>query len=501
MKTRFTVVVLLLVGLVAGCGQGDLGEHMVLLPVDGDPTVSFRVLFNVGSQNDPPGKEGLAALTASLITEGSTKAHSYEEMLALLYPIAADISDQVDKEMTVFFGRTHIDNLDEYYALLKEVLLQPAFTEEDFERVKTDRLNYIQTTLRYSQDEELGKETLYEFIFAGTPYGHIEEGHVKSLQSITLEDVIEFYNNHYTWENVIVGLGGGFDNKFAKSVKKDFERLQKGKAAQVAGSKPKRIKGTHVYIIEKDDATATAISFGFPVDVVRGDRDYYALALATSWLGEHRNSFSHLYEVIREKRGLNYGDYAYIEHFPGGHRRQFPPENVARRQQIFQIWIRPVPNETRLFAFRAAVRELEALIQDGMSEADFELTKKFLKGYILHYAPTTDAKLGYALDDRFYGNEHEHWSTYAKMLDELTREEVNAALKKYLTFSDFKVVFITPDAEGLKKALVNNEPSPISYQSEKPDEIYKEDERISTYPLEVKPENITIVEVDEVFEG
>jgi zinc protease len=105
------------------------------------------------------------------------------------------------------------------------------------------------------------------------------------------------------------------------------------------------------------------------------------------------------------------------------------------------------------------------------------------------------------MDDRFYGNEQEHWSTYAQTLQSITREEVNAALKKYLTFDNVKVVFITPDAEGLKKALVNNDPSPITYQSPKPDEIYKEDEKISAYPLEVKPENITIVDVDSVFEG
>lgn len=487
--------------LAAGCGKGDLGEHMVLLPVDGDPTVSFRVMFNVGSQNDPAGKEGLAALTATVITEGSTMKHSYEEILALLYPMAAGISDQVDKEMTVFSGRTHIDNLDEYYALLEEVLLEPAFTEQDFERVKTDYLNYVKTTLRYSQDEELGKEILYEFIFAGTPYGHNEEGHVQSLESITLDDVKDFYKSHYTWDNVVVGIGGGFDDKFAKSVKKDFESLPKGDTPQVAAPQAAKIDGMNVLIIEKNDAAASAISFGFPIDVVRGTRDFYALAMATSWLGEHRNSFSHLYDVIREKRGLNYGDYAYIEHFPGGHRRQFPPPNVARRQQIFQVWIRPVPNDTRLFAFRAAMRELEGLIQNGMSAEDFELTRKFLKGYILHYAPTTSAKLGYALDDRFYGSESEHWSHYGEVLDDITREEVNAALKKYLNFGDIKAVFITPDANGLKNAMVNNDPSPITYQSAKPDEIHKEDERISTYPLEVKPENVTIVEVDEVFEG
>ncbi len=58
----------------------------------------------------------------------------------------------------------------------------------------------MKTTLRYSQDEELGKEALYEFIFAGTPYEHNEEGYVKSLESITVDDVREFYRKHYTRE-------------------------------------------------------------------------------------------------------------------------------------------------------------------------------------------------------------------------------------------------------------------------------------------------------------
>jgi zinc protease len=486
--------------LVSGCGQRDLGDQVVLLPVADDPTISFRIVFNIGSQNDPAGKEGLAALTASLIADGSTQKHSFEEITALLYPMAAGIGDNVDKEMTVFTGRTHTDNLDDYYALFREVLLEPGFKPEDFDRIKTNYLNYVKTTLRYSQDEVLGKEVLYEFIFAGTPYGHNEDGWVKSLESITLEDVKNFYETHYTWDNAVIGLGGGFDQNFAAQVKKDFEALGSGATTAVAPPAAGAIEGLHVKIIEKD-ATATAISFGFPVDVTRGSRDFYALAMATSWLGEHRNSFSHLYEVIREQRGLNYGDYAYIEHFPGGHRRQFPPANVARRQQIFQVWIRPVPNETRVFAFRAAMRELEALIEDGMSKEDFDLTRKFLKGYILHYAPTTTMKLGYTIDDRFYGNETYHWDTYAAMLDELTLEDVNAALKKYFSHKNVKVVFISPDAEGLTQALVNNEPSPIEYASEKPAEVYEEDKAISTYPLAVDPANVTVVTVDELFEG
>ncbi len=87
----------------------------MLLPVSDDPTVSFRIVFNAGSQDDPAGKEGLAALTAAIVAEGSTKKRSYEEVLSLLYPMAADVSEQVDKEMTVFSGRTHKDNLEAFY--------------------------------------------------------------------------------------------------------------------------------------------------------------------------------------------------------------------------------------------------------------------------------------------------------------------------------------------------------------------------------------------------
>ena len=499
MKRLITAVVLACLLLGSGCGQNGDNGQMVLVPVADDPTISFRIFFNVGSQNDPPGKEGLAALTASVVTEGSTVKHSYEEILELLYPMAAGIGDQVDKEITVFTGRTHADNLEKYYALFKEVILEPAFKQEDFERVKTDYLNYIKTSLRFSQDEELGKEALYEFVFDGTPYQHNEEGYVQSLESITLDDVKEFYRGNYTMANMVIGLGGGYESGFANRVKADFETaIPAGEKSEPSVPAPGKIDGIHVKIIEKN-ATATAISFGFPIEVTRGSKDFYALAMATSWLGEHRNSFSHLYEVIREKRGLNYGDYAYIEHFPGGHRRQFPPANVPRHRQIFQVWIRPVPNEARVFAFRAALRELQTLIDEGMSQEDFDQTRKFLKGYILHYAPTTTMKLGYALDDKFFGIE-DHWGTYASMLGELTRDDVNAALKKHLTYKNLKAVFISPDAKGLKDVLIGNEPSPITYESEKPDEVLEEDKDISTYPLSIKAENVTIVGVEEVFE-
>ena len=100
--------------------------------------------------------------------------------------------------MTVISGRIHKDNLAEYYPLFIQAVLSPAFRQEDLDRIKSETIDYLENGLRYSSDEELAKSVLYETIFAGTPYGHIPAGHVKSVKSITLDDVREFYCEHFT---------------------------------------------------------------------------------------------------------------------------------------------------------------------------------------------------------------------------------------------------------------------------------------------------------------
>ena len=187
------------------------------------------------------------------------------------------------------------------------------------------------------------------------------------------------------------------------------------------------LRGRQVTIVEKD-CPATAISLGFPIDVLRGTQDWYALALANSWLGQHRNQNGHLYQLIREARGLNYGDYTYLEQFPDAARQFVPPVNVCRRQQIFEMWIRPVPNAARHFALRAALREFQQLVDHGMTQEQFDETRQFLRKFVLHLAPTTMDRLGYAIDDRFYGIDGSHLEKFRRAMDDLTLAEVNAAI-------------------------------------------------------------------------
>jgi zinc protease len=484
------------------------GSRLVTLDEPGSPFIAFNIWVRAGSQNDPAGKEGLAALTAALLSDGGTEDRSYEQILEALYPMAAGYGYSVDKEMTTFTGRVHEDNLDAYYDIFRSAILRPAFDPEDFERIKSQTLNQLERGRRYSRDEELSKELLFWMAYRGTPYEHPEEGYVQSVRSITLDDVKQFYRDHYLRDAVVVGVGGGYPDGFADRVRADFDAaLPAGEVAVVAEPEPTMPDGVKVLLVEKQ-TDAVAISMGFPIDLLRGDDDFIPMLAANSWFGEHRNSFSHLYQVIRETRGMNYGDYSYIEAFPAGFATQQPRTNVARRSQLFEIWIRPIAltdpgtlHDRALFATRAALRELDKLITNGMSGEQVEETVAFLRNFTVNWGATISRRLAYRMDDAFYGiGEPGYLASLRPGLDALDADEVSAAIRHHLQSGNLYLVLITADAEGMKETLLAGTPTSITYAGPQPDEVLAEDEEIASFPIPVTEEDITIIPIEEVFE-
>ncbi|MDQ7052486.1 MAG: insulinase family protein [candidate division KSB1 bacterium] len=190
---------------------------------------------------------------------------------------------------------------------------------------------------------------------------------------------------------------------------------------------PQPIDGLNVWLVKKN-ARATAISFGFPIAINRSHPDWPALWLIRSYFGEHRSSNSYLYQRMRRIRGLNYGDYAYIEYFPRGMFQFHPDPNLARQQQIFQVWIRPVEPKNAHFSLRIAMYELDKLLKNGLSQEDFEATRNYLKKFVNVLVKTQMRQLGYLMDSRYYGIPP--FTQYIKeSLDQLTLDDVNRVLR------------------------------------------------------------------------
>lgn len=493
------MVVFAMISVPGDAYTAKAGIPTVLLPIPSSPLVTFRIQFRAGAADDPAGKKGLTRLTASMLTDGGTQKHSFEEMTALFYPMAAGVNAVVDKDVVTFVGTTHIDNLDQYMDLFMQIVTEPRFDASDFTRLKTTQSNYLSKTLRGGNDEELGKEALGVCMYSGTSYGAPNAGLVSNLDAITLDDVKAYYQKMFTRDNVTIGLAGGYPKNLVDRISASLAKLPAGAPEHAALPAPHAISGLEILAIEKE-GRSTAISMGYPIDVTRKDPDFYALMVADSYFGEHRTMNGVLMNRMREVRGLNYGDYAYVEHFVQDGGSTFPITNIPRSEQYFSIWIRPVQPQNGHFALRLALWELNRLVNDGLSQQDFEEARAFVKNYSKLWAQDQSRRLGYLMDSRFYGVD-DFLGTLPAKLDALTRDQVNAAIKKHLQENNLCVAVVTKGAEAFLHDVMNNTPSPITYDAGgMPQDVLEQDKIISVYPLKVNAAASKAVPVSDMFQ-
>ncbi|MFA5835059.1 MAG: insulinase family protein [Bacteroidota bacterium] len=362
------------------------------------------------------------------------------------------------------------------------------------------------------------KKALEDLLFRGTNYQHKVQGTSTSVKAITLDDIKQHFANVFTKNNLTIGIVGNYSDAFLKQLTSDMTLLSEKKFAAPKSAKANIPEGVQVEIIAKDNAFGSAIFTGTPLAITRSSKDFAALMVANSYLGEHRKSYGQLYQKLRETRSMNYGDYSYIEWYNNGGGYMLPPSGVPRSSNYFALWIRPVQIAKQLkmqykeladikvghahFALRLAVREVDNIIRNGLSKEDFEATRTFLRSYIKLYVQTPNEQLGYLMDSKFYGRKN-FISEVDKELAKLTAKDVNGAVKKYWRTNNMFVTIVTDksEAEALAKSLKENTPSPMTYseavKAGLPKEVLAEDDAVATYKLNVK--NVTIVDSKDTF--
>jgi zinc protease len=469
----------------------------VLIPVANKPIISFRLVFRTGSVDDPAGKEGLTTLTSDVMVEGGTRKLSASQILEALFPMAGELRVLNDKEFTVFIGRVHRDHLDRFLEIFTDVLLEPRFDPSEFERLRTNAVNHVKNYLRGEDDETLGKVALDSILFEGHPYAHHVGGTVQGLTAITLDDVKAHARKVFTQDRLVVGLAGAVDEALARRVKDRLAALPAtGAPVPKLPPVPKR-RGQAVIL--KKDTLSTAISMGHAYPLRRGHPDYFAVAFALSHLGQHRQSQGVLFNELREKRGMNYGDYAYAEHFHQEAWTSMPRTNVGRTVQDFTIWLRPVEPANAVFATRGSLHFLQELLDRPIPQERFDAARGFLSGLTRVWEQTDQRKLGYAIDDRFYGTESFH-ASFRQALASMTPEQVHQAVRRHLRPEDLSFAYVTKDAEGLRKLLAEQPPTPIAYPTPKPPEVMAVDQKFIGLPIPVKRDAIQVIDAQSFME-
>lgn len=475
------------------------GPQMVVQR-DSSPLITFRVAFDAGSASDEPGREGITNLTAQLMAEGGAGDLSYAELAARLYPMAGSIDVDVGRDQTVFVGQVHRDHLEEFYALFRDVLLRPRMGEEDFARIRDRARNALVVELRNAQDEQLGKEALHALVYEGHPFAHPPLGTEAGLGRMQVDDARAHRGRVFCAGRATIGIAGDFPEGFEARVERDLSSLRSDTCVGRAElPEPRHVERPRVLIVDKPAASAVAVSMGFPIEVRRDHPDYPALVLAGAWLGQHRQFVGRLMQSIRSQRGLNYGDYAYVEHFAQEGWSHFPRPNVARRQQYFSIWLRPLRPDTAHFTIRLAARELAKLHEEGLSQEELDRIRAFADRYFALYLQTSSRRLGYAMDDAFYGADGAYLERLRSAWRELSVEDVNAAIRRHLRPERLQIAIVAADAEQLANAIASDAESPITYRSNVPEAVLTEDREIVGYRLGIPRERIEIVPLGQMF--
>jgi predicted Zn-dependent peptidase len=265
------------------------------------PLVSLTLLVRRGAADDPPGKEGLAALTADMLDEGSL-GRSTIDMHAALARIGAQLDSDIGSDATLLSVTVISRFVSEALALLADMIVRPELAEADFQRVRQLRLHRL-TQLR-DMPGAVADRMFLRLLFGGHPYGHTPLGSERSLESLTVDEVREFHRSAILpAESVLIAVGDCTPDVIASLAEAAFAGWC-GSAPRPAPRHSALPRPARLNWVSRPGAPQSELRMGH-VGVARNTPDYHALLAANMVLGGQFVSRINL--NLREQKGLTYG--------------------------------------------------------------------------------------------------------------------------------------------------------------------------------------------------
>jgi len=270
------------------------------------PVISFNFAFRGGASVDPEGKGGRAEMVSGLLDEGAGEMTSQVFQRAL-EDVAARIrfSSSTDR----FRGslRTLLVNRKEAFRLLTLALNEPRFDSRPVERIRAQMTAGLRSALQ--DPGTIAMRAWYGMVFPDHPYGRPNGGTVESVKKITVGDLHDFTKNYFSRKSLVVGVAGDITAEELKTrLDQVFGRLPKDGAGQHVENTQPMAAGKQV-VVERDIPQSVVV-FGH-TGIARTDPDWYTAYVMMRVLGGGGFS-SRLTEEVREKRGLAYSVYSYL---------------------------------------------------------------------------------------------------------------------------------------------------------------------------------------------
>ncbi len=400
-----------------------LDNGVVLLTSEqrGLPMVTLKLLIDGGSRYDPAGREGLACLTARLLTYG-TRSRTALQISEALDFIGGSLNTGCDDETAGITLTVLKKDLSRGLSILADILTASTFPPEEIDRQKQAVIAAIRA--KSENPGDIAYRKFSEALFPQSPYGRPAEGTEESVKKIERSDLIEFYRNFLRPNRTILAAVGEIGHQEAfKRLTKALQGWERG--PETTDSIPSPRAGSGDMIRVQKAITQANIIIGHE-GVPRSHPDYYAIQVMNYILGGGGFS-SRLMDSIRNDRGLAYSVYSHYE--------------AGKFVGSFQI-VMQTKNDTANEAIRITKEEIQRIREKGVTDDELKAAKDYLVGSFPLRLDTNRRIASFLAQVEFFELGLDYPERYPDLIGRVTKADVLRVAKRYLQPEKLIVVVV-----------------------------------------------------------
>jgi zinc protease len=422
------------------------GVRLITAPVAKLPLVTILVLIDAGSSREPRGKEGVAALTAAGLLEG-TAEYNGAELAQEFERLGTSLESGSDWDSAFLKITVLTENLQEAAKLLGRAVSVPLFPDREIERLKAERLAEILQL--ETEPRGLADEKFSEFLYAEeSRYSKPDEGGTQSVGGLSRQDVQQFYEANYRSEATTVIVVGDISTDGARDLANDILRKWRG------GSVSKqdiltaiRTDRKSAHIVNKADAPQSELRVGH-IGLPRKHRDFFPTLVMNAVLGGLFGSRINL--NLREVHGYTYGASSFYDW-----RRGAGPFVVSTA----------VESEVTAPALREILLEIERIRAEKISPDELSLAKDYLEGVFPIRYETTSAIASALGALAIYDLPADYYDSYRTNIHKVSSDAVLEAARAHLHPEQLQTV-IVGDASAIGDSVGSLDVGDITVHNE-----------------------------------
>lgn len=397
------------------------------------PLIGGTATFKAGQFMEPVGKTGLASMMGETMRVGGTVSYTPDQLNQFLEQRAASVETSLGATSGSASFSALSEDLSDVFSIFAEVIQQPAFAPEKIELIKSQYRGSI--ARRNDDPDDVTTREFRKLIYGDeSPFARMVE--YSDVDSISRDDVVDFYQTAIQPQGTILGISGDFDSVQMKALIEEFfadwSPSVRAKANVQVPDADQQTNG--LYVVNQPQLTQSYIHIGHLGG--RLDNPDHASMVV---LNEVLNGFGgRLFNDIRSRQGLAYVVYAFWSP-----RYDHPGLFIGGGQ---------TRSEATVPFIETMYREIERVREEPISAEELQFAKDaVLNSFVFNFA-TPEQTLSRLIRYEYYGYPSDFVFQFQKAVESTTVEQVLEAAQHNLKPSDF-VTIVVGNIEAIDPSL------------------------------------------------